>query len=265
MSSSLFPSDFLTALAAWSQGRAREGWGQGASMSLGRERLGFERRPWQVHEGRKAIDWRASARRGELLVRQREREIGGELQLVLDRSASIQPGTTRRDADQRRIALIWGWLHLESGGSLRLLTSSFNAVYSGGSARQALIQTLSELPEPAGNEMPRFGASQETLLLSDPWFNFSCPIPTQTTLVALILPEEDQPPEGGLQLRDVESGEKFKATVSSREYQVSWEHYLQQKRVECHNKGAAFQEYRLPAPEATALTLLKQFKGAGLV
>ncbi len=265
VSSSLFPSDVLAALSTWSQGCARAGWGQGASCDPGRERLGFERRPWQIHEGSKSIDWRASARRGELLVRQREREVGGELQLVLDRSASVQPGPTRRDADQRRIALIWGWLHLEAGGRLRLLTETFDGKFSGRGDCLTLLQALTALPEPSGTGIPHCTPAQQTLFLTDPWVRFLNPLPPQTSVLALVLQQEDRPPHGGLRLRDVESGDQLEVQFTPERYRKAWEDYLEQKRVELRNKGVQFMEYRLPASEATALTLLKELKESGLV
>ncbi|MDP6942251.1 MAG: DUF58 domain-containing protein [Planctomycetota bacterium] len=265
MSSQFFPADFLEALSTWSQQRARRGWGSQKSQKPGRERAGFDRRHWNEGEGIQNVDWRASARSGERLVRLREREVGGELQIVLDRSASLQPGPTRRDADQRRLALAWGWLHLEGGGNLHLLSPKFDGKFSGGSARGNLMSELERLPPPSGEALPEFGPSTESVFMTDPWSKIPLRFPTQTTVLTLVLPQEDTPPASGLNLRDIESGETLEVSVDSSRFQKTWERFLNRRSQEINNAGANPVEFRLPTHEASAVDLITRLKGANLV
>ncbi|TAH38652.1 MAG: DUF58 domain-containing protein [Planctomycetota bacterium] len=279
MVDALFPPEFFRALERCSRARALPGAGRAAAARRGSTSPGFERARYATGDALAAVDWRASARRDTLLVRLREEERGGELCLVLDRSASLQPGQPRRDQDQRRLALALGWLRLEAGGSVRLHAGSPPLQFSGFERRSALQEALRALPAPQGSDAPPAAAAargaRRVLVLTDPW----CGEPTwsflataarrcaQTACVSLILPEEDTPPQAALDVTAVEGGGSLRADLDAgREaYARRWEAWLAQRRARAAACGARLVEVRCGRAGASAAHILETAGRAGLV
>jgi len=261
----LFPPEYFQALAGLARRRSRPGSGSAAVPRAGRGLPGFERRAYAQGDDLRQIDWRATARAGAAQVRLREEERGGSLRLVLDRSASLTPGHHRRERDLRRLALAFGWLHLEAGGALRLaVPGEGEQLFAGFERRGALQRRLEELGPPAGEaggaELLRPGRA---VWLTDPWSEAPASCPGEATVVSLILPEEDEPPAGGLHLRAAESGEELEVQLDPGDWAGRWEGWLHQRQLRLRAAGAAAVELRVGEGSATAA--LQRAEEAGLV
>ena len=267
MSAELFPAEFFAVLAALARRPAAEGVGVASAPRPGSGRLGFEHRPYAPGDEPRWIDWRASARAGAPLVRRREEDRGGEWLLVLDRSASLCPRHSRRDEDQRRLALALGWLALEAGATLRVAAGGGPPQLFRGRERRAALQSfLAELPEPSGVEDAEILLRAEhTLVLTDPWGSVPQGARGQLAVVTLILPEEDEPPPGGWVVEDVESRESLSVALDRSRFSRAWEHYLERRRQACLEQRIHTVELRCGQPGDSAAAILHAAEEAGLV
>ncbi|RMH01223.1 MAG: DUF58 domain-containing protein [Planctomycetota bacterium] len=269
MSVPLFPPAFFHALAGLVR-RRRLGPGRAAAPRAGRGRRGFEHRPWSPGDDLRLLDWRATARFDRPLVRLREEERGGRLRLVLDRSASLAPGSARRDRDQRRLALALGWLHLESGGVLELVVGGTPGRLLAGFERRAEFQSLlASLPAPAGNDRVAAGGEAAvrpgpTVWLTDPWSGLPGALGPRKRVAELILAEEDRPPAGGLLLRAAEAEEGFEVDLRPERWARRWEAWLAERWARIRAAGAEAVPVRCPTEE-DPVGLLLRAEEAGLV
>lgn len=268
MEAPLFPPDFFAALAALSRRRARPGGGLAADPRAGTGLPGFEHRAYTPGDDLRRIDWRASARSARPQVRLRERERGGELRLVLDRSASLAPRHPRRDRDQRRLALAIGWLHLEGGGMVRLHAGDLPARLFAGFERRAALQALLEQLPPCAER--RRGAAAAGLpgrlvWLTDPWSELPAAFAGGACVVSLVLPEEDEPPAGGLLLRGAEEGGELRIELDPAVFARRWEAWLAGRDRRLRALGARPVELRCGQVAAAAASLLQAAAEADLV
>ncbi len=268
MASALFPPSFFQALAGLSRRRRREAGGEGSAPRAGRGQLGFEHRAYRPGDDLRQLDWRATARSGLPQLRLREQDRGGELRLVLDRSASLGPGHPHRDHDQRRLALALGWLQLEAGGIVRLRAGDGPELLCAGFERRGQLQGwLEELgPLQAGGGSGRRGllAPGRCLWLTDPWSELPAACSGDATVVTLILPEEDDPPAGGLRLLAVESGEELEVELEPSAWAPRWESWLQGRSAALRAAGAEAVELRCGITEEPS-SILARAQEAGLV
>jgi len=246
MTSELFPADFFVELA---RRRARQKMGlmgERPEARRGDQVPGFERRPWQLGDSRRRVDWRATARAGHPIVRSLEQERGGYLCLVLDRSASLTAASQDRDIAQRRLALALLWLALEQGARVLLYAgSAAPARFYGWSRRAAAQSHLQNLPPAHGVDIldavqQRPAAGSALHVLSDPWCHSD--VLQQWALLApgfqkrewtsLVLPQENSPPKGRLDLVPAEGGASIKVDLVQgyAQFLESWAVFRQTQR-----------------------------------
>lgn len=276
----LFPPEFFRALERLGRRPARAGAGRAAGWRRGAGLPGFDRRPFRPGEDLRLVDWRASARSRSALVRLREEERGGELLLLLDRSASLCPRHGRRDDDQRRLALALGWLQLQSGGTVRLCAGGPPRLFAGFERRAALQRALEELPPPAGGDealpiAPARGPAPRLVALTDPWsgepwwrsLKAAARRSAESLSVTLVLAEEDEPPAEGLRLLPVEGGPPLTVDLAAGRaaYARRWEEWLQQRHRRCAALGVRALELRCAAAGAPATAILEAASLEGLV
>ena len=249
MNSSLFPGEFFRVL----ERMARRPSGRGGLKIVpraGNQVQGFEPRPARVGDDSRRVDWRASARTGNLQVRRREGGRGGRLVLALDRSPSLAPGNSRRDFDQRRLALALGWMTLEGGGEVVLCQGGAPARKFGSFARRAALQAAlegmeSSLEEGGGRlSLPAPGNSRLVALgdpwAEDPWWDSLGAWASRggrAEAVCMVLPQEDLPPSGPLRLADVESGEQILAHPRGNSWPLPWDAWLESWRGRALDRG----------------------------
>lgn len=226
---------------------------------------GVDRRPWRAGDDRRAVDWRASARRSQLLVRDRHASRGGTLLIWLDRSASLTPQSRERDRAQRRLALAAGWLALERGALVRVRAGSGpERVYAGLARRHALRTWIENLEDPQGlDSAPRRLSRDpgcEILLLTDPWLTSEALIPADRSpragaparAVVLVLPEEDAPPHSALHVKDVEQGARLEVEMPARpDWRHAWSAWLERLRWQW--AGCGYRAQALRCTDAAAL------------
>ena len=278
----VFSADFFRALEVLARRRHARTRGTAAEPRAGSARMGFEHRAWQPGDDARRVDWRASARSPRVQVRRREEERGGELLLVLDRSASLCPQHARRDLDQRRLALAAGWLALEAGASVRLVAGDRAVQAFGGFERRVALQrALEALPAPAGADArPAWDAlgpapGRRALACGDPWGGAgwwralaAAPAAGARELAILVLPEEDEPPATGLRVRDVETGATRTVALGGAargRFARAWARHLEELRAHAHDCGWRPAELRLPRAAAPAGAILRVAEEAGLV
>ncbi len=214
-----FPRAFFHALAALSRRRWLVRGGERTAAARGFAQHGGERRPWRPGEPLRAVDWRAAARRETgLWVRERERERGGRLVVLLDRSASMTPGDEPwRDLASRRLAFAAASLALEEGARVELHHQDGIPLRIAGVGRSARLRALLEgLPPPAGlgAALPALRPGGDLLVLTDPWlpdptwWDLATLAPRQRScrVVFLTLRREAAPPAEALELVDAEAG-----------------------------------------------------------
>ncbi len=265
--SDLFPPSFFRALARLGRGSALRGVGQSRLPRPGRGVPGYERRPYAPGDEPRCLDVRASARSGHPLVRLREEERGGELSILLDRSASLAPESHRRDWDQRRLALVLGWRQLEAGGRVRVFPGQGPPFPCSSYARRATLQRFLEaLPAPRGAAAPPAGPpASARVLLTDPWSPLPERFPGGSTVVTLVLPEEDRPPRGPLSLRAVETGEELEVDLDPGSHALRWDALLEGRQRAILQAGARALLLRCPRMDSPAETILRGAVEVGLV
>ncbi len=265
MSEELFSPEFFAALAAVARRRARQTGGAAAQPGAGSAERGFERRAWRAGDDRRAVDSRASARRSQLLVRERHPQRGGSLLIWLDRSASLAPAGPARDWAQRRLALAAGWLALERGALVRARAGDApERLFAGSARRQALRAWLAGLPDPRGGDVaPRLGSRDpncEILLLTDPWLQPECLAlsarrrrsAAAARAVILVLAEEDAPPRAALRLHEAESGGRLLVDLAEgAAWLPVWSAWLDGARARLRRCG--FEAHDLRCGSAAAL------------
>jgi uncharacterized protein (DUF58 family) len=270
VSGALFPPAFYAALAALARRRSRADGGRAAGPRAGRGLLGFEHRDYRPGDDLRQIDWRATARRGRPQSRLREEERGGELRLVLDRSASLTPSGPARDRDQRRLALALGWLHLEAGGRLRVSAAGAEAGFAGFERRGQLQAFLAGLVAPQGADESDDADGRSALArpgpvvwLTDPWSAQPPARRAGARVALLVLPEEDEPPEGGLRLRCAESGTELEVELEAGTWARQWERWLAARTAGLRAVGYEGTVLRCADPDPVGL--LTRAEEAGLV
>ena len=214
-----FPRAFFQALAALSRRRRLVRGGERTTAARGFAQYGGERRPWRPGEPLRAVDWRAAARRETgLWVRERERERGGRLVVVLDRSASMAPGGEPwRDLASRRLAFAAAALALEEGARVEVHHGGgvpLRIAGAGWSARlRALLEELSP-PAGPGGALPALRPGADLVVVTDPWLPDPAwweladlaPRHRSCRVVFLTLRREAAPPAEALELVDAETG-----------------------------------------------------------
>lgn len=246
MNIELFPPEFFVELARQGARQKMGLMGERPEAHRGDQVLGFERRRWQAGDHRRHVDWRATARTGHPVVRGMERERGGQLCLVLDRSASMAPNHFDRDIAQRRLCLALTWLGLEQGARVQIFAGNQPpARFSGWARRAAVIAFLQDLQPPSGTDVVqelkrRPDAGSSLHVLSDPWCcaeNLQAwSLLTQAfqtcQWTSLILPSENAPPKQVLELQAAESGQPMQVDLRNgyAQFQNSWKAFRQNQR-----------------------------------
>ena len=246
MSAELFPPEFFVELARQGARQKMGMMGERPEAHRGDQVLGFERRRWQAGDRRGHVDWRATARTGQPVVRSMERERGGQLCLVLDRSASMAPNHIDRDIAQRRLCLALSWLALEQGARVQIFAGNQTpARFSGWARRAAVIPFLQNLEAPSGADVvqelkrrPEAGSALH--VLSDPWCSAedlqSWALLTQgfqtCQWTSLMLPSENAPPKQVLELQGAEGGASMQVDLRKgyAQFQDSWKEFRLKQR-----------------------------------
>ncbi len=282
--SELFPASFFQALGRLPPPRPWRGPGLAEERRRGGGQPGTEHRPGQPGDPPRLVDWRATARRGRPWVRLREAERGGELLLVLDRSASLSPGTAVRDRDQRRLALALGWRALEGGAAVWLAAGPGPwRRFQGPGRRGALRSALEALAEPAARDAellppppPRRRGTRRSVLLTDPWagpawedwmerLRRADPGTGARLWVVLVLPREEDPPHELLALRPCEEeapGFAADPGADPAAWRRSWRAFREGGRRRRDARGLLELELGL---HGDAAGLLRRAREAGLV
>ena len=277
MSTQLFPPEFFRALERINR-RPVDPVGSCLSPRLGNSVQGFELRDARDGDDARRIDWRASARSKGLQVRRREDSEGGTLALALDRSKSLDPGNSRRDFDQRRLALALGWKALEGGGDVVLCVGGESPRSFGSFARRSALQgALDGLRNPSDEgqlplDMPK-PSNARLVALADPWVEDSwwellgawVNSGGRADVVCLVLPQEDMPPSGPLRLSDVESGERLLAHPRSSRWPIPWDEWLEAWAAKAKSSGVRPFFVRVGTDGDSAVKIIENCSGAGLV
>jgi len=246
MTSELFPPEFFVELARQSARQKMGMMGERPEAHRGDQVPGFERRRWQMGDSKRHVDWRATARCGHPVVRGLERERGGQLCIVMDRSASMAPASEDRDIAQRRLTLALTWLTLEQGCRVLLFSDTdAPARFSGWSRRAAVIPFLQNLSAPSGSDVLRSlqhrpSAGSRLHVLSDPWCTSDAlkpwaaltPAFQQCQWTSLLLPAENAPPKKSLELLPVEGGNPLQVNLTDQyaQFQDSWQAFRNAQR-----------------------------------
>jgi uncharacterized protein (DUF58 family) len=122
---------------------------QSSRLGTGTEAAGL--REYASGDGRRSIHWRASLRRGELLVRDREREEKAELEVHL-RTRAVPPGDAFEGSVRRAASEVVA--HLEEGFRVGLASDAERIPPGEGHRQRALLLTwLARVePEPAARQ-----------------------------------------------------------------------------------------------------------------
>ncbi len=266
MSGQLFPAEFFTALDRVARRRSRQVGGRAPVPRAGQGRAGFERRPWQWGDDPRRVDWRTSARVGQTLVRRREEDRGGDLLLILDNSASVACGSGRRSQDLRRLALALGWLHLESGGQLRLVSMGVSYPFAGPARRHALRSCLESLSNPNGTLrwdcLPSRG---RVVFLTDPWSPAPPPTRGNAHMIRLADHGEEHPPYGELLLIEAESGRRAHGHSNASSWPSIWQKHLRQSAAQDTAQGWTSTLLSASVPGDPAGQILTQAEDLDLV
>ncbi len=141
----------------------------------------FGTRPWQPGDSLRQVHWRASARRGELVVRQREQPRHRDVAVVLALSRSKRPSPSEELAMERAVsfaATVISELCRQGGAKVHLATFTRGAECLGGPASPAVLQDLMErlavvaahrddhLDELLGLALSRSGPGTEIVVVS---------------------------------------------------------------------------------------------------
>ena len=274
MTSELFPSEFFDELARQGARRKMGMMGERPDAHRGDQVPGFERRRWQLGDSKRNVDWRATARTGHPMVRGLERERGGQLCLVMDRSASMAPASEDRDIAQRRLTLALTWLALEQGTRVLIFSDATQpARFSGWSRRAAVLPFLQNLAQPSGSDVfqslkhrPESGSRLH--VLSDPWCTADAlqpwaaltPAFQQRQWTSLILPEENSPPKKPMQLHPVEGRQPIYVNLADQypKFQDSWQAFRTAQRAGLVSAGFHPQELICEASKGDAANLLRR-------
>lgn len=281
MSLQLFPKAFFAELARLRGRQASRAMGERPEAQAGTTLPGFERRRWQRGDRRGQVDWRATARSGQTMVRCPELERGGLLCLVLDRSASLAPASVDRDCAQRRLALALSWLALEQGARVLLFPGLETPVgFSGWSRRAAVAAFLKDLPPPSGADglaaiRRRPAAGSVLHVLSDPWLQpdalqawTSITLSFRTRVwTTMVLPEESAPPRERLEVEGVEDGARRVVDLDRgyADYRQAWDAFRRAQLHGLHRSG--FSPFELPCLVAgtDAADLLRRASRLGVL
>ncbi|MBT5120227.1 MAG: DUF58 domain-containing protein [Planctomycetes bacterium] len=276
LQSELFPPAFFRALDALARRRVQGGLGNRQCPRPGRQVRGVEHRLISRGDSFRDIDWRASARQDDFLVRQPEEERGGHLVIWLDRSASQAPQNKQRDFAQRRLAYAAAWLALESGASVQVQ----GATFSGSQAASQVQSSLLAMPPPHGNDKT-FSMSlapmsnSRVFVLTDPWAgaaywsSFEPFAQSQKAISSVILvsPEERHPPSDLLEMRDAESGELIQIDLVNHRagYFDAFEQQLNLQQAKAASVGVRLQVSDLPQDTQDFEALLQIIEASHVV
>lgn len=281
MNHTLFPKAFFAELARLRGRQASRSMGERPEARAGNTLPGFERRGWQRGDHRSQVDWRATARAGQTMVRCPELERGGLLCLVLDRSASLAPGSSDRDSAQRRLALALSWLALEQGARVLLFPGMENPVgFSGWARRAAVASFLEELAPPKGTDAlaalrKRPAAGSVLHVLSDPWLEEDAlrswaevtPTFRERHWTTLILEQEISPPRERLEVEGAEDGQRLVVDLDRgfADYRRSWESFRRAQIHGLHRSGFIPMELSCLTAETDAVDLLRRASALGVL
>ncbi|MDA0666291.1 MAG: DUF58 domain-containing protein [Planctomycetota bacterium] len=281
MTRALFPPEFFVELARQGARQKMGMMGERPEARRGDQVPGFERRRWQTGDRRRQVDWRATARLGHPVVRSLERERGGHLCLVLDRSASMAPQNQNRDVAQRRLCLALAWLALEQGARISIFAGTDHAAqFSGWARRAAVIPFLENLSAPAGTDVvhalkSRPEAGSALHVLSDPWcsadtlqaWSLLTPGFQQCQWTSLVLPEENAPPKQSLGLQPAEGGPPIQVNLNQDygQFQNSWEAFRQSQREGLAAAGFHSLELLCQKAEIDAVGILRRAARHGVL
>ncbi len=181
----------------------------------GRRRTGtgetfWQFRPWASGDARRDIDWRQSAKRDDVFIRQTEWEAAQTVWLWRDGSASMDFGVKKEYAETLLLAL--GIVFLNGGEQAGLLGTGL-APQTGTPAIQRLFEALSTQTELAESARP-VAAFSHVILISDFYFpldalrDFCASLAARHvtgTLVQVFDPaEKDLPYKGRVRFEDIE-------------------------------------------------------------
>lgn len=281
MTAELFPPEFFIELARQGARQKMGMMGERPEARRGDQVAGFERRRWQMGDRRRQVDWRATARTGKPVVRSLERERGGQLCLVLDRSASMAPQTLDRDYAQRRLCLALAWLALEQGARISIYAGKQPvAHFSGWARRAAVISFLENLESPEGVDVvhalkQRPEAESALHVISDPWCSqdslrtwaLLTPGFQQCQWTSLVLPQENAPPKASMELKPVEGGSPMQVNLREdyAQFQNSWDSFRQAQREGLAVAGFHPSELLCKKAELDAAGLLRRASRHGVV
>ncbi|MGO9830488.1 MAG: DUF58 domain-containing protein [Myxococcaceae bacterium] len=247
----------------------------------------FQHRPYAAGEDVRAVDWRASARLGHLLVKERHRPLRQPLVLLLDGTASMgfPPGRTSKRHRARQLAAALALLALRRGDPVRLdvlgasgFKKTARALPGAGAAAraEALLGREGEAGQ-ADVAAALHGLSTDELsgkhvvLLSDLYGDSGLlqrglerllHAGAAVTVVHLLSERDRGLPAGAQAVRDVESGETLSVGPSEAQ-QLPARVQAWQRGLRAMAEGAGAEWLSVSAEANPGVTLRRWLRGRG--
>lgn len=258
--------------------RRRSSEGVHPALRHGREEEFFQHRPYVRGDDLRAVDWRASARTGHPLLKERHQPARRPLTLLLDTTLSMDfPGERSKLRQAKVLAAALAFLALRRGDSVEILVlrgTGFERVARLRSAPRALhaISSVLEPLEAAGEsdvavslERTASTVSRHGLavLLSDLYgdegrlFRALSTLRrlTEVAVVHVLAAEEKEIPAGAGTLRELEGGAVVSVDVgATRAHRVRVAQWRERLRGGTHASGGEFVDADSSEPAVDVLT-----------
>ena len=268
----LFPETFLESLTEVSFEAEEGDFASRAHLRRPQEKS-ENRRRWSYGDSVRDIDWKATARLDEMIVRPRTDIRSRKTLLWLDRSDSLTYQLTR-DYAQRRLAFAVSFSRIDRGGMILLRTSKGEEFECRTSFDLLSLQTfLENLDISAQADSNTFAPSQdtsdfdETIVLSDPWFDVEL-VTSEELIVSntacwfqLRVGYEHELPFQNVSLVDVENKQSGIVDFSLQEVRGLYENYPEQQLSCLRENGWEVEPIFCP-PISSSLALLESFYGS---
>ncbi|MFT7517163.1 MAG: hypothetical protein ACI84O_000953 [Myxococcota bacterium] len=256
MINALFPDDFFAALLQVPLINRYADYSNSASSRLAQQRS-VNRRQYSVGDSRKTVDWRASARASQLLVRPLQDSNTRSLVLCLDRSSSLISESQDRDFAQRRLAFAIAWRCLRQQGRLVIVAGKQVCRISSITQIAALQDFLEKLSDVDHEDLDLSllhaqDSADELVLLSDTWLNFerlnaARYYAKRLRHVLMITEREACLPKQKLKLRHAETGQALAVDWHNNPPQQRFQEFVERQHHQLRSLGFESNSFYCPA------------------
>lgn len=261
MTNELFPRDFFAALQQVPLNNRYADYSNSAAARAAQQRS-VNRREYQAGDSRHLVDWRASARSPQLMVRPQQDAHTRGLVLCLDRSLSFTAESDDRDYAQRRLALALGLRCLQNKAELSVVAGTqwcHLTSVAQGNELQGFLTELSEQPKAAIDlqVLPSGLRVDELVFLTSPWHslesvNGAARFAKRLRALLLLSARECKLPQERMVLQHAATHEQLNVDWHSNPPQQRFTDFVEFQLRQLQQRGFSCSSFAVPSPVPAA-------------